>query len=115
VALNNLAYLMSQRGSLDEALALAQRARELRPEMQEISDTLGWVYLKMNKPEQAIESFEPLVEKQPERSTFHYHLAMALLAKGERYPAVEQLKRALTCNPPEEEARKSRQLLERTQ
>src|SRR5262249_16213045 len=106
VAMNNLAYLLSQRGSLDDALALAQRARGLGGEMLESSDAGGGVYLKMNKPEQAIEVFEPLVQKQPERSTFRYHLAMALLAKGERYPAAEQLRRALTCNPPEEEARK---------
>jgi Tfp pilus assembly protein PilF/Zn-dependent protease with chaperone function len=115
VALNNLAYLLSQRSSTEEALQLARRAREAMPENLEVSDTLGWVYLNAEKPGPATEIFEALVQKQPERSTFRYHLALALVQKGERSAAVEQLKRALTLNPGEEEARKIRQLLERIQ
>jgi Tfp pilus assembly protein PilF/Zn-dependent protease with chaperone function len=115
VALNNLAYLLSQRSSTEEALKLAQRAREAMPENLEVSDTLGWAFLRAEKPGPATEIFEALVQKQPERSTFRYHLAMALVQKGERSQAVEQLKRALTLNPSEEEARKIRQLLERIQ
>ena len=47
VALNNLAFLLSEHGGdLDDALTKAQRAKQLLPNLSEVSDTLGWIYLK---------------------------------------------------------------------
>jgi tetratricopeptide (TPR) repeat protein len=109
--MNNLAYLISTSGGdLDEALTLARRARQLLPDMDEVSDTLGWIYLKKAMPEQAIELFDKLVQTKPERSTYHYHLALALSAKGDNFAAAEQLKAALNCNPGKDEAEKIRQM-----
>jgi len=106
VAMNNLAYLLSQAnrpGDLDEAMELAERAHELLPELWEVSDTQGWIYLKKNYPNEAIGVLEPLVESQPQHSTYRYHLAMAYAQKGLKTTAAEQLKKALECNPGEEE------------
>jgi tetratricopeptide (TPR) repeat protein len=104
VALNNLAFLMAENnGDLDDALTKAQRAKQLLPNLMEVSDTLGWIYLKKNLSENAIEIFKDLVSKQPNQSTFHYHLAMALSQKGDRSRALEQLKEALKYNPSKEE------------
>jgi beta-lactamase regulating signal transducer with metallopeptidase domain/cytochrome c-type biogenesis protein CcmH/NrfG len=112
VAMNNLAYLLSHsQQHLDEALELALRARELLPNLVEISDTLAWVYLRKNYTNDALAIFEQLVEKHPEESTYHYHLALALVQKGNRVSAAEQLKLALERNPSQEEAEKIRQLL----
>ena len=49
VVLNNLAFLLAESGGdLDDALTKAQRAKQLLPSLFEISDTLGWIYLKKN-------------------------------------------------------------------
>jgi len=48
-AANNLGYLYTEKGgNVDEALNLAQSAREQFPDDPSISDTLGWVYYKKN-------------------------------------------------------------------
>ena len=111
---NLLAFLLAESGdSLDEALTLAQRARQLMPDLTEVSDTLGWIYLKKGLADNAIAAFDEIVRQQPERSTYHYHLGMALAQKGDRFAAAAQLKEALKLNPSVEEAGKIRELLDR--
>ena len=84
LALNNLAYLISEskNGDLDQALTYATRAKQRLPEHAEINDTLGWIYLKKNLTDNAIDTFRTLVVKAPQNPTYHYHYAMALLQKG---------------------------------
>ncbi|HTS62598.1 MAG TPA: tetratricopeptide repeat protein [Candidatus Acidoferrales bacterium] len=112
VSLNNLAFLLAESGGdLDDALTKAQRAKQLQPNLYEISDTLGWIYLKKNLSEQAIDIFKDLVNKQPDHSTYHFHLGMAYSQKGDRTKAMEQLKEALKYNPGKEEKDKIQQLI----
>ena len=93
VVLNNLAFLLAETGGdLDDALTKAQRAKQMLPSLSEISDTLGWIYLKKNLADNAIDIFKDLVTKQPSHSTYHYHLGMAYSQKGDkttRHRAVE--------------------------
>jgi tetratricopeptide (TPR) repeat protein len=112
VSLNNLAFLMADTGGdLDQALTLAQRAKQLLPDTAEVSDTLGLIYLHKNLNDNAIDIFKQLVAKQPNMPTFHYHLGMALSQKGDKPHAVEQLQQALKDNPSKEEKQKIQQLL----
>jgi tetratricopeptide (TPR) repeat protein len=114
VALNNLAFLLAEsNGDLDDALTKAQRAKQLMPNLYEISDTLGWIYLKKNLADQATDVFKDLVVKQPTQPTYHYHLGMAYAQKGDKGKAVEQLKEALKHNPPKDEQDKIQQLIVR--
>lgn len=114
VALNNLAFLEAESGGdLDAALTKAQRAKQLLPNLFEISDTLGWIYLKKNLPDSAIDIFKDLVGKQPNHSTYRYHLAMAYSQKGDKTKAMDQLKEALKLNPAKEEKDKIQQLITR--
>ena len=94
---------------LDQALGMAQKARQLRSNLPEISDTLGWIYLK-NTPDNALEIFQGLVAAAPDNSTFRYHLGMALSQKGDRQRALQELKKALTGSP-SDKARKQIQAL----
>jgi tetratricopeptide (TPR) repeat protein len=112
VALNNLAYLMVESGlDADVALSYAQRAKQLMPDMPEVTDTLGWIYLKKAQYDYAVNAFQDLVAKAPGHSTFHYHLAMAYKQKGDKGKAIEQLHDALKYNPTAEEHQKINDLL----
>jgi Flp pilus assembly protein TadD len=109
VALNNLAFLIAEnQGDLDYALTLAQRARQKRPHSLEMADTVGWIYLKKNLPDNALEVFQDIVRKEPGNPTFRFHLGMALAAKGDRANAVKELQGALGNNPSRAEESKIR-------
>ncbi len=113
VAMNNLAFVLSEKGGdLSEALTLAQRARELQPNLLEIADTEGWIYLKMGRPQDAAAAFDGLVRQQPQNPTYRFHLGMALSASGDRFAATEQFHAALKSGPPQELAQKIRQALQ---
>ena len=114
IAMNNLAYLITQRGGdLDEALTFGQRARQMLPDVDETQDTLGWIYLKKGLVDQAVSVFDKLVHKQPDKAEFRYHLALALAEKGDKFAATQQLTTALTCKPTEAESKQITDLLEK--
>jgi tetratricopeptide (TPR) repeat protein len=114
VVLNNLAFLLAESsGDLDDALTKAQRAKQLLPNLAEISDTLGWIYLKKSLTDNAIEIFKQLVVKQPTHSTYRFHLGMAYSQKGDKTRALEQLKEALKYTPANEEKKKIQELITR--
>jgi tetratricopeptide (TPR) repeat protein len=92
IALNNLAYMLAETGGdLDHALTLATRAKQKWPTNQDVADTLGWIYIKKNLSDSAIDIFRDLVIKSPDHVTFRYHLAMALFQKGDRPQAKKEL------------------------
>jgi tetratricopeptide (TPR) repeat protein len=114
VVLNNLAYIMAESGTeLDQALTLAQRAKQAMPDEINVADTLGWIYIKKNFSDNAINIYRDLTRRQPERSTFHYHLGMALFQKGDRTQAKQALLTALRNKPAKDEEIKIRELLGR--
>ena len=47
------------------------------PNLSEVSDTLGWIYLKKNMSDNAMDIFQGLVNKMPGNSTYRFHLGMA--------------------------------------
>ncbi len=114
IALNNLAYLLAEHGGdLDVALTYAQRAKQKLPQSLEVSDTLGWIYLKKNLRGNALEIFNDIVAKEPRNPTFRYHRAMALFQGGERPEARRELQEALKHNPSKDDEVKIRELLQR--
>jgi tetratricopeptide (TPR) repeat protein len=116
VALNNVAFLMAEHGGdLDQALTYAQKAKQLLPNLTEVSDTLGWIYLKKNLSDNAIDIFRDLVKQQPNASTYRYHLAMALYQKGDKPDAIQELQSALKYNPAPLERQKIQEYLGRMQ
>jgi tetratricopeptide (TPR) repeat protein len=112
IALNNLAFIKAEEGvDLDEALTMAQRARQKLPSSPNIKDTLGWIYIKKNLSDDAVRIFKELVDQDPSNPSFHYHYGMALLQKGERPSAKREFEVAIRNNPSKDEAGKIRQLL----
>ncbi|MDA0206415.1 MAG: tetratricopeptide repeat protein [Acidobacteria bacterium] len=85
--LNNLAYLVATKnGSLDEALRLAQAARERAadgsPATGMVEDTLGWVHYLRGSHEVAVSTLRGASEKAPKVAVIRYHLAMAQAKAG---------------------------------
>jgi tetratricopeptide (TPR) repeat protein len=114
VALNNLAFLLAEHnGDLDEALTKGTRAKQLMPNLAEVSDTLGWIYLKKNLSDDAVRIFQELVTNHPNQSTYRYHLAMALNQKGDKPRAIKECQEALKNNPSKEERQRIQDLLTR--
>ena len=102
--LNNLAFSLAEHGGdLERALTMSQKAKQLMPTMPEVSDTLGWIYLKKNLADAAVDIFKDLVTHNPTVSTFHYHLGMAYAQKGDKLHATAELKEALKFNPTQQE------------
>jgi len=119
IALNNLAFIKAEEGvDLDGALAMARRALQKLPNSPDIMDTVGWIYLKKGMSDEAIGAFRDAVQAfarlvgAPERSTFHYHLAMALLQKGDHSGAMQELQIALKNNPSKVEEQQIRELMQ---
>ena len=112
IVLNNLAYLLAETGGdLNDALTKAQHAKQIRADLPEISDTLGWIYLKKGLADNAIDVFKELVAKEPHHATYRFHLGMAYSQKGDRTKAMEQLKEALKFNPISDEKDKIQALI----
>jgi len=112
IALNNLAYRIAETGGdLDQALTLAQRAKQKLPQDLDVADTLGWIYIKKNLSDNAIEIFRDLVGKNPANPTYRYHLGMAFYQKGDKPQAKRELLAALQRKPSKEEEQKIKELL----
>lgn len=112
IALNNLAFIKAEEGQdLDEALTMAQRARQGLPNSPDVMDTLGWIYLKKNLSDDAIRTFKELLATDPNRAAYHYHYGMALLQKGDKPSAKRELETAIRFNPSKDDDAKIRQLL----
>jgi Flp pilus assembly protein TadD len=112
VALNNLAFMLADSNTdLDQALTMAQKAKQQRPNDANISDTLGLIYTRKNLSDSAILIFRDLVKADPDRATYRYHYAMALLQKGDKASAKKELEAALRSKPAKEEEGKIRDLM----
>jgi tetratricopeptide (TPR) repeat protein len=114
IVLNNLAYLLTQtNGNLDEALTLAQRAKQQLPNFGEVSDTIGWIYIKKNLSDSAVEIFRDLNNKVKDNSTFHYHYAIALAQKGDKAKALAELRVALQNKPKKAEEDQIKEMVQK--
>ena len=97
---SNAAYLITETGgNLDEAMKFAQKATQLDTTQPNYTDILGWVYLKKNLNDSAVQVFRVLTRKYPNDATFHYHFGLALLQQGDRATARAELKTALAQKP----------------
>ncbi|NDY73816.1 cytochrome c biogenesis factor [Desulfobacter hydrogenophilus] len=95
-AANNLSYHLAARtDKLDEALALARKAKTLYPEDPSIMDTLGFAYYKKGLYGNAVVQFLDCLEKIPDNPVVRYHLGLAYYGKGEKALAGKELANAL--------------------
>jgi tetratricopeptide (TPR) repeat protein len=110
-AANNLAWIYAEHGgNIDQALTLAQTAKERYPDDPTISDTLGWIYYKKSAYIKAVSLLRESAEKLSQNPEVRYHLGMAYAKNGEKVLAKQELAEALKMGkgfPGSEEARKT--------
>jgi tetratricopeptide (TPR) repeat protein len=98
-ALNNLAYLYSERlGRIDDAYKMARRVKELLPNEPYTADTLGWILFKRGEYSWALSLLQESAEKMPANAEVQFHLGMAHYMMAEEGPARIALQRALQSN-----------------
>ena len=109
--LNNYAFLLAETGGdLKLALELAQKAREILPTQAQVTDTVGWIYVKANMTDAAIGLFEYLVVKEPDAASYRYHYAVALAQKGDKAGARRELQEAIKRGAAGDDLRQIREL-----
>jgi Flp pilus assembly protein TadD len=102
--MNYLAYSwVEKKQNLDEAEAMLVRAVKLRPRDGYIVDSLGWVYYRLGRYNEAVEQLERAVALRPQDPTINDHLGDALWQVGRRNEARFQWHRALSLEPEEDE------------
>jgi tetratricopeptide (TPR) repeat protein len=110
-AINNLAYILGNyTDSTDEALGLAQKAREGAPDNLDAEGTLGWVLYRKGMYREALAQLEDAVAKDESSASLNaairkYHLAMTYLKLGDRDKGQRVLAAAVKINPQLPEAR----------
>lgn len=118
LAANNLAWVLVEKGKksdLDEALKLAQTAKDIYPEDPRIADTLGYVYLKKGLADNALAQFQMASEKQGDDPTILYHMASALIDLKRGAEAIPYLKKSLATTKQFPEKQQAQKQLEHLQ
>ncbi|MGM9515734.1 XrtA/PEP-CTERM system TPR-repeat protein PrsT [Roseateles sp. DB2] len=90
VALNNMAWLLLKAGK-SGAVEYAQRAVQVRDDIDEFWDTLAMAQLAAREPARALEASRKAVQLNPGASAARLHMAQALLATGDKSGAKAEL------------------------
>lgn len=96
LALNNLAWLMLEKGNVTVALTHAKKAYELQPKHPDILDTYGKVLMATGNAAQAKEMFEASLKVRPDASQVQLHYAEALAKTGSKEKARTVLQQLLS-------------------
>ncbi|WP_417908857.1 tetratricopeptide repeat protein [Candidatus Electronema sp. PJ] len=95
-ALNYIGYSWAERKvNLNKAFLYLSRAKELKPEDGSIHDSLGWVYYRLGKFEEALKMLEVAARLSPDDPAVFDHLAETHLAAGHKQEAVQAWQKAL--------------------
>lgn len=112
IAANNLAWLYTVEGTkLDEAVQLAQTAKQEMPDEAAVDDTLAMAYYKKELPQLGIPILLEGIKKQPKNAVFQYHLGLAYAKAGDDKRARAALQQALTLQADFDGANDARRVL----
>ncbi|WP_093151381.1 tetratricopeptide repeat protein [Aliiruegeria lutimaris] len=111
--LNYLGYsYVEMQTNLDEALAMIEEAVAASPGSGYIIDSLGWVFYRLGRYEEAVEHLERATELMAVDPIVNDHLGDAYWAVGRHIEAEFQWHRALSFDPESEDAERIRRKLE---
>ncbi len=100
-ALNSLGYLYAEESiNLEEAEQLIKKALEYEPNSGAYIDSLGWVYFKQGRYQEAIQELEKAVQFLPDPLIYE-HLGDAYLEQGNLIKARENWQKSLELSSKE--------------
>jgi len=112
--LNYLGYSLVERGEkLDEALAMIENAVAAKPDSGAIADSLGWVYYRLGRYDEAEQAMEVAVKLLPVDPILSDHYGDVLWMVDRKREARFQWRRALSYGPEEGDAARIRDKLDR--
>ena len=89
--MNYLGYMLADRNvKLPEALSLITKALDKEPNNGAYLDSLGWVYYKMNRLQEAEENLRQALIRTPRDGTVHDHMGDVLLKESKVREAIAQ-------------------------
>jgi tetratricopeptide (TPR) repeat protein len=95
-ALNYVGYMLADRNMrLTESLDMITKALELSPENGAYLDSLGWVYFRLGRLNEAEQNLRKAVAKTSTDPTVRDHLAQVLMAESKVQEAIQQWQAAL--------------------
>ena len=98
--LNYLAYMWAEKGvHLEKSLGYIKRALELDPDNGAYTDTLGWIYFKMEKHAEALGQIRKARELLGDDPTVAEHLGDVYEALGQNVHAISAWKQSLLLDP----------------
>jgi protein O-mannosyl-transferase len=116
VAHNNLGFLFSRRGELDEAISHFERALNIRSRNAQahynlgaalIHNNLGNALARKQLPDDAIAHFQQAVKLRPDYADAYYNFGSVLFQHGRISEAITQWQKALAIQPRDAEVHKS--------
>ena len=95
-----LAFLyLEHGGDVNQAVSLAQMAKQQMPNSPITADALGWAYYKLGSADSAIKQLKESALKVPDNAMYQYHLGMAYMAGRHFDLARRSLQTALKNDP----------------
>jgi putative PEP-CTERM system TPR-repeat lipoprotein len=91
VALNNYAWILHNAGESQQALKFATRALVVAPNQPDALDTFGSIHFKLGNTDEAIAAFQNSLKARPNHPEVLLNLVEALLKKGDKPAARQQL------------------------
>jgi Flp pilus assembly protein TadD len=99
-SLNYLGYTYAEKGiHLDEAEELVKRALKFKPNDGFIIDSLGWVYFKKRKWDEALTELEKAWKLVPNDPVIGEHLGDVYVRKNQMEKALKTYRKVLELNP----------------
>lgn len=103
--------LAKKKNEMNEALKYASRGSSLNPEDMEIKETLGWIYFRMGRYDEALVAYSSVIKKDSKNPLAYYHLGLIYRKMNNRREAIEALENALNINDEFPEAGEAKKML----
>jgi Flp pilus assembly protein TadD len=99
-SLNYLGYILADKGiRLAEALQMVQKALSLKPESGPYIDSLGWIYFRLGRLDDARTEIERALQYEHEDPVIYEHLGDIYYGLGQQESAVKLWEKSITIDP----------------
>lgn len=91
-------HLSDSMGEHNEGLKYALKGASINPEDTDIRDTLGWIYHKLGKNEEALKTYTGIMKNGTNNPLIYYHLGLVYSSLDDPGGAADSFEKALNIN-----------------